>query len=1330
MEYVSLALNILFAVFLVVGFLFGLKRGMKRTLVRSVWILLITILLVLVSTNITAGLLKLKVFSFSHNGQDCSSLYEFLLVVFKDILPVEGANYEGLVDIGMFLITILLSGVIFLVLYWVAKLITLPLYWIVNAFIFAKEKKQKKLARKEKKKIKIKKHRLVGGLIGVLVAFLSFCMTMVPIMGYINVINIVDRETSNDEGKGVLSQNVDEYSQIMGYYNKSIPMTVMNSIGLDNVAYAIFDGLTSSKINGTKIVLSDETVSLARIYKELEKVEVPNFDTITQPELNVTLESVESLVNVVFESKLISASSDVVIPILAKYARQTINTDEFKPYALQFYNVLFDEIEKLNSAGAKQEIINIIALVKTLNANDLLLPIIQDPNGLSINHLKTHLTKDVSDKIIADLFAINTVNNVAPALVNFLLGYGAEKLDYEYSSENVVTSEALKQGAEIMMYSAVDLLQHYDENNSTKVELNTTTAAALGGMLDEIRNILSPENFESVANALEPELDKVAKDALSSQPEFMKSSASEAISNISEISNYKNAFLSVYNAYDTIIGEFDGAKIDGNYDVQYMDFVKIGAAMDDIQNSGLFKDNLMLRTMSSAVEYYSDKFEKEISTPEKPFTFTLDSKIISNIDELKNIGVVWKNEFPKYKNTFGIFLNLFQNDGNVIDKIKSDSDTSLQELGYELDHDLKNSALLKGADRLLVADMINIADIKVNSSNDEDLTILLSDARNNVLNEHIDVVWECEFVHIKELIKLEFSDSSDDNLTVIASSIDKVVFGHSLSGKEWPGSVIFTQDIINKYISNYMDKVFTDVDEESDFYTTIQQIKISFNTETITSYEKEITALLKLKEVKTLVEDDGFDFKTGTPAGAVQLGQKIDQSLEIGGVIVDKPLVNDFITKKIDKYFDDYKSDMETEIQSIKDGFNDDIVKYEAEFSALLNLMKISDKTNENSFDFEIKEHAVALGATVDTALAKTTIGGVDYSSTIVTNDLINGYIKRYLSDVSNVNISADSDFGNVIETITGKKTGDTFDTGRIDTMVNYDAVDGVTGNIYQKEFGYLSQLIVVTHNFSDVALENIDKTNTALNSTLADQFDGNSEENERIKVLDPLRNSYLVGDSLLVAIDGALSTYTTQNSTTYGDILSEINSNYSVANGIRDNVIWMGKRNGVITYTNLIDAFAELDETLTTSSIVADIDEPTDLSLDIAREYDETLARLQGTRTSNGNILFLTNGTNRLAKFALEKVKKVLDGNSAYESVVNYINTYMDFLDGYFAVNQDAKRNVKYYYLSYADVSEMTYVKLVDGAEEIWQATDVFVDGENIQINTPFQFISSKINP
>ena len=1318
MEYVSLAINVLFLVFLALGFLTGFIRGLKKTLIRSVWIAVIVASLIILSMSVTSLIMNVEI-NYIYQGVPCSNLKDFLVNVLYGSLGIDGANYEGLAEIGIFLISMIANGIVFVVLYFLVKLVSLPIYWIFNRIIFAKERRKKKEARRNKEKYKIKKHRLAGALAGAVLGFVSFLMTITPVMGYVNLAKVVEKETSDSEGTGVLTQGVgDMYTEFMEAYDSAIPMTVLSKTGIDKLVVGIFNGLTSGTINNKKVVLADEAVYFSKIYNKAMALNAPDMNTITKAEFNDVLTGCEDLINTIFDSQFISATSDIVIPFGVQYIRQTMSFESEKQYVQRFYNVVFDEMEKLNSASVRHEIVGILDFVKTLNNNNLLLPIIQTPDALNATYLQENLTKESADQIVSKLFAINTVNNIAPALVNFLLGFGAEQLEFDYSGDStVVTSASLKQGATTIIKSVVDLLGTYSEENSTKFEIGETAINSFGTILDEMKSILSESNFKSIINAIEPKLESVLVGSLEGQPQFLINAVKEIIGNISDVNSFKAELSQAYDAIKMVEKQFKDSKVDDNYDVQYINFIKIGEALDEIQESALFKNNLLLRTMDEAIQYYGSEFEKSLSTENNTVRLGVINKISDNLQELvAGDGVEWHSELPKYKNTIGIFLNLFQTKDSVIDKLKSDSDSTLEEFGKELDGDLNSSALFKGTDRLLVSDMLNIVESMINPDGNEALETLLDDAKNNIEDSRITLVWEDELFHIKQLLKVDLSDSSDNGLISIGDTIDKVVFDYHNGIRNIPKSKIFTQDVICNFISDYMDNVFEGVTSESDFYTTITSIKTAFNTKTITSYKTEIEALVKLKEVKTLVESQGFNFNSGIPRGGIALGRKLDEAISKGGVVVDKSLINNFVTQKLDDYFASY-TDMSSELTQIKSGFNNTIEKYEVEFTALLRLMDVADVAGESGFDFNDKAKASSLGASIDIALGVVTVNETGYSSKIVNRSLVNGYIKRYIAD--NVTIDQNSQFGDVLNNITGAPITGGFGTGRIDTMEN----------TYAREFGLLSQLLIVSEEFTDITLSTINNINATLNSTLLDQFDGNDGSNGRAVVSDPLRNSYLVGDSLLVAVDGILEDYIDNPSNvSYSEILVEVYNNYSYETyGIRDNILWMGNTEGTLSYTDLINAFVDLDEVLN-GSLTASIAQPSDFTSELAAQYDDIIYELQGDGVNIGNILLDANGVNKLAKFVLNKIKTLLLTQEAlFGEEIEYINTFINFLDGYRIYTQDSILENKYYYLPYG-VESNYYAYLQIEEYDVW-AIEETNSHSGIKINKPFTHISELIN-
>lgn len=911
---VSLIISGMFALFLIVGFLVGLSRGLKRTCVRGAWLVVVLVLLLILSTNITMQLLKLPLgtwFGLSVDGTKCATISEYLTLTLESTLAVDGVDYAGTVNILLTLISMIINGVVFLICYWVLNLITLLLYYFFNIFIFMGERRKKKELKKQGKKLK--KHRLAGAFVGMALGLVAFFCTVTPMVGYISVAKSVEQESAKKSGSdtGLLTEYVGStYTDIMKQYDNSAAGKTFKALGLDNLMLKIMDLNSSVTINKQKLKLSEEAVSITDIVyevKNLEKLSDLNLKTCTKSEFGGALDDMDNLVNALFNSKVVTVCTDVVVPIGVKYARKQIKTDDFKPYVANFMNACFDSMENINSTNTKAELTGVIGLVRTLNDSNLLLPIIQQNTGDIFTFLKTNLTKEVSTKIVDEVFSLNTANNVAPAMVNMLLGAGADQLKYDYTTEDQVNAETLKDVSLTFLTSAVDVMQDISKTDDKySVNLTANLSSALGGMFDTIREVVSPQNFKNIVESLEPKLNDLVLDQLSNSPNFIKNNVTLTINNLSEITSFREVFNSLYSSYNIVKTQLDTSKVDGKYDVDKMDFVEIGKALNDIQSNQLLQNDVLKRVMLDAIDYYGDKYESEISPT---FKFTFREQLVANINN--NMGgnkkINWQTEFPRYKATLSLAVKL-ADDPNLAETVKKPEDNTLEIIGEQLDDDLKQSVLFGGCTRDLVYDIVGYAQEKVEFSTDlktqDSILKLLTDAKTNVKDPakpDSAFVWKQEFGHIKSLMNIKFDETGDENIVSIAKTLDTIVNdkvdgeGSMVSAK----SQIITKPMLNNFIVDYLDNVFGEIDETSDFYDTIMTIKNGFSTGEFTSYENEFNALLKLKSCKEEFDGTGFDFKNR--AAVVVLGEKIDTALSYNATIVSKTLVNNYLKKVINK---------------------------------------------------------------------------------------------------------------------------------------------------------------------------------------------------------------------------------------------------------------------------------------------------------------------------------------------------------------------------------------------------------------------------------------------
>ena len=115
---VSLIVSAVFVLFLLIGFLVGLKRGLKRTAVRGIWLAVVVVLLLILSTSITMKLLGLPIgkwIALEVDGEKFINLKDYLSAMLESKLALDGVNYEGTVNVLFSLISRVINGVVFLI---------------------------------------------------------------------------------------------------------------------------------------------------------------------------------------------------------------------------------------------------------------------------------------------------------------------------------------------------------------------------------------------------------------------------------------------------------------------------------------------------------------------------------------------------------------------------------------------------------------------------------------------------------------------------------------------------------------------------------------------------------------------------------------------------------------------------------------------------------------------------------------------------------------------------------------------------------------------------------------------------------------------------------------------------------------------------------------------------------------------------------------------------------------------------------------------------------------------------------------------------------------
>lgn len=235
-------------VVLTIGTLIGLWRGFIRATHRLIWIAVTTLLLFFAAPAVVNLFMDMDVSGFNivMAGQKVTTVKEFtanMLATNFSLTP------EQTKDVSAFIVSVIsmiLSGILFLPIYLLFNLIATVIYKILSVvFIHDKGKP---------------KRHLLGALVGFVSSVIVLATVFAPVTGYISVYKSIN-EGFIKTGQEI--ENSDEIDKIISDY-ENIPIVKMfTTLGLNAYGKAYFNGVASTTINGKKVFLLTEAENLS-----------------------------------------------------------------------------------------------------------------------------------------------------------------------------------------------------------------------------------------------------------------------------------------------------------------------------------------------------------------------------------------------------------------------------------------------------------------------------------------------------------------------------------------------------------------------------------------------------------------------------------------------------------------------------------------------------------------------------------------------------------------------------------------------------------------------------------------------------------------------------------------------------------------------------------------------------------------------------------------------------------------------------------------------------------------------------------------------------------
>ncbi|MDD4157712.1 MAG: hypothetical protein PHY08_14200, partial [Candidatus Cloacimonetes bacterium] len=642
------------------GFLFGLKRGFKKSLFRFIWLGVTVILLLIFSAMITKALIHMDVsfLNLTVAGEPVTSLYEYMKLFIEGNEAVQTyiSNPAVLSDLAESIPVLFANVIIFVLLFWLTKIILWPLWAIFASKIGRKEKLA--LKRHEITIATNKKRPWLGGLIGVFSGIMIAMVTFMPVIGLSSTLIEIDNsnlaaaaETADPEPSLLTELLGEEAVQYLYRYENSPIGKVFKYTGVNAMGTAMFNNVSSVKVNGETISLTKEAKGAVRIYNNAKKISKIKFDNLTEDDIAVLLDSMKDIVKDSFGSGVVKSLFDELMP----NAIDSILTDpdyeiKIPDTGIVAVNEGIEDIllavKELNATKMCQDAIKLIEVLELMNDEHLIIQIYNEDLDAAqslIRNIRSDFAADVVDKF----FEMNTTSSLAPIIIKTGVKTACELLDVTYvdlSNENTLT--ALNNMFTEVLDNALIVLGNVDKDEAPYI--STENISNIGAIFDAVLNgdLMHDTTFANLKAKAQEKADEALEGEIDDQT--LLDVAKTAVTDIfSLIGDDTFSFESDFTIFENVIVSFLDYRdaqllIDPDTKEYKYSLSKYGEWLDLLSDAKLF--NVAYDNLLDGGFTYACTFEEESGLDISELSFLINS--LKNITSSTSTNE-WRTELTK-----------------------------------------------------------------------------------------------------------------------------------------------------------------------------------------------------------------------------------------------------------------------------------------------------------------------------------------------------------------------------------------------------------------------------------------------------------------------------------------------------------------------------------------------------------------------------------------------------------------------------------------------------------------------------------------------------------
>lgn len=941
--------------FLIAGLLWGLIRGLKKTTFRAVWLVLTAVIIFFITPVITKAIVNLNIsfLNLTINGTSVTSINQIIIKLLSETPEIANivAGNPSVLNLITMLPLILINAFMFVILFWLVKIVLWPVWAIIAKCVYKNKTESGE---------KVKKHRGFGMLVGAFVGVFVGALTLMPVLGFVDVANKVENISAqsqtnernvNNKGGLITELAGKDIANYLTFYDTSVLKYVYKYTGIEFLNTTAFNYLSSTNVNNERIVLNKEIENVLYTYNDIKQIRNYNFSNLTKEQITEIITLSKSVINRTFNTKLIYSVGNDLLPYMIN---EMLENPDFVVQLPATGTKEFDDViresltafKDINMNELKNEILSLIDCVSVLNNNDILVPIMNGTEKDPVVIAKM-LNEDVVNELANNLFKMKTVGTVVPLSLNATFVYAAKYLEIEFNNTgNVQDINTLKQTFKDMVNTSVSLLNTLDFNSKYYVTKNSlpyvgtllNSLKGYSGLTDDAYNQL----LGGVETKINAEIDKLIVDAANNIPESLLTSLKTSVQQLKLIQDFKVEFEKYVPIFDDAVNFIDGVNNDN------IDLKKAGKIIDALKNTELFGKNID-GIIAGGLDIISN------TIPSDNADLAGVKQILIDIKTNINKDVNYETDLPNLTALMNAVKKMVSS-ANLSDELLNG--TLLTELGSALDT-AKSSVLLGSEVNNLVAEIVNIArkNISVSESLKVQLDEVFGKLEENIKND-TPKVWATEFTNLKDMINM-ISGNTGGNIAfeTVGRTLDQILFN----------SVIINNDLVNSLVKIFIDEAVKNANITLEHELAEFPIILKNNLDKVESYEKEFKCLEQfMNDINDIKDVDITNITT-----LEQFGVKLDSYSEVGGANESK-LISSVRTTLL-KYLvgcavrsEEGKgaSANETTLLILRDMYNnvDNIDSFAKELKYLQDILN----QFKNGFDFNINSDLSTIGNMFD----------------------------------------------------------------------------------------------------------------------------------------------------------------------------------------------------------------------------------------------------------------------------------------------------------------------------------------------------------------------------